>query len=817
MLLGSDNNENNNNNEEKLLNGSTEGHSGLFHKDDVDPDNTSLSPSDDDLVSSSFAVSFKANDPVNTVSEVLKENDNPDKNAFDPIADAFKDDFDDFEFDSSVNPFKPIGQITTPSSQTTPVSKPADPVKEEPSVRKPDEKLNEAVSEKVEEATAKVEEQADQIKDSTPDFGKTNDFPFNPETPTAADKAEADKLLFTDDDPDLKSFAGDALKEPKKDLFNAGNDLDFAASSGSHSDFTKADAPVNNNNDLFKDDDLFDIPDDMKNVNPFKPAAAAATAAASAQVEKKIEETTEETKNTSAFTAKDVKKDEEEVSKTEENVKKGNVHTYGNVSSGVNAFGKRKTSAANDRPAAPAAPASSPRSPFNKNVAPAKAQEVKQDVKEEIKKTEVKADKNEDKAAAAVAAVGAAGAVAAAASVADKADKKPVEAHVETEKTAPAADKAKTNADTAQRAVKTETQPVKRDTEGLRPGAVNDKPATTRPTQRPSSAAAAAVTTSPFAPKGAMNKPSIPKKPSPSNENRSVAPSASQHSSGNIQPVTTVNTKKKTKKEKKKKEAGASGIITLIVVLLIFLLLIWFLDNYSSIKSKFGGKDKVETIVTTLADETESEESETTEPSEEASESTTETEAPTSTPTPEPTDTPTPEPTETEETSETTEPSESTSETTEEPTETTTEATSETTVETTTEPTTEATTTTTAATVAPSGDVVTSFTTHTANYTRLDSGFEFDLILENTGNRDAQLAVSINNISFKLRANSPITSVSSDSFVFNSDSSNANRFIATPNNIVVPAGETYTAHIVVNTESSVNSYGMDSYFIDWNK
>ncbi len=881
MLLGSDNNENNNNNEEKLLNGATEGHTGLFNSGNDSLTDDIEGPSYDDLISSSFAVSFKANDPVNSVSEKLKETENLDRKINDPVNDGFKDEFDDFEFDSSFNPFKPIGSQAAAPVTEAPAPSPAAPVTPsssetvppapspvfgspaEPSVRKPDDKLNEVVSQKIES----IDKKADEIKE------ETSDFPFNPKTPTVEETKAADQLVFTNDDPDLKAFANADIKGNGKDLFNAGSDLDFAASSNSNSDFSnKNGAPMTPVEPSQTDDDLFSIPDDMKNVNPFKPAepkavfsapaepavkpaevaavaagAAGVAAAASALDDNKISEPNapvidtkpaEEPHKSSPFARRAAApvsnevKDEShaasvspkvpeqsktenaiesapavnavtepvipepvkpepaiEEAKVEDVAKKGNVHTYGNVSSGVNAFGRRKN--ADAKPESPAAE--------NAKAAP------------EIKKEDKSDDKNIGKAAVAGAAIATG---AAAASVA--ADKK-------IENKAPEATDTKSK--TVERHVKgnaPEEDSLKKETEGLRPGAVSDnKTSSPAANRRPVSApaAAAAGTTSPFAPKGVVNKPPVPNRPAAPKAASTSAPKPQQHSSGsNIQPVTTVNSKKKQKKEKKKKENGVSGIISLIVVLLIFLLLIWFLDNYSEIKSKFGGKDKVETLVTAVDDTDVSESTDETEPTDATSESTEASETATSTPTPTPeaTDTPTPtpspEPTEepTESTTEATEPTESTTETTEEPTETTTEATTESTTETTTEA-------TTTESVTPSGDVVTSFTTHTANYTRLDSGFEFDLILENTGNRDAQLAVSINNISFRLRANSPITSVSSDSFVFNSDSSNANRFIATPNNITVPAGETYTAHIVVNTESSVNSYGMDSYFIDWNK
>ncbi|MBQ4270702.1 MAG: hypothetical protein II718_02645 [Clostridiales bacterium] len=139
MLLGSDDNENklfgaeDNPSEESFLKKDPNVQpSGLFnssYSDNADGENSTPEKADDDVVSSPFMVSFKANDPVNTVSEKLKENENQfdDDDPFkdfvpaqpdivlptpETIAKSFdyEDDLADFQFDSSISAFKPLNQ-----------------------------------------------------------------------------------------------------------------------------------------------------------------------------------------------------------------------------------------------------------------------------------------------------------------------------------------------------------------------------------------------------------------------------------------------------------------------------------------------------------------------------------------------------------------------------------------------------------------------------------------------------------------------------------------------------------------------------------
>lgn len=139
---------------------------------------------DDDLVSSSFAISFKANDP-NSVSDMLKEEQNTQSLTQDL---TFDDDLADFEFDSSVSAFKPINSDAAPAHVD---NKKTEKIPEPKPVAKPEE--------------SKPEDPFEGIDDVTPP-------------------------KFTDDDKDFLELAG--MSESKDDeLFKSGDDLDFATSS----------------------------------------------------------------------------------------------------------------------------------------------------------------------------------------------------------------------------------------------------------------------------------------------------------------------------------------------------------------------------------------------------------------------------------------------------------------------------------------------------------------------------------------------------------------------------------------------------------
>lgn len=690
MLLGSDNSNNSNNNEEKLLNGSSSGHQGLFGSNNSDIDINEA----DDLVPSSFAISFKANDPVNTVSEKLKEQDSLNK---------FDDEFDNFEFDASINPFKPAAQNN--ADKTSPI------VNDMPAI-KPEEITN---------ADIRVPNVDTDVFDNIskePSVVEPAGFPSVPAIENNSDS----NLLFENDDPDLKAFANTEIEN--SNIFNAGNELDFASSGNSSSTFAAiepmADVVSPTATDMNSPIEYNQPVNDSSTIQPVIADIDTTPIVADIPAQPVVEDIIQPVVDNTVTQA--IPSDS------------GNFQTYGQVTTGVNAFGKRNSRKPDNNEV------NSPKEPIANN------QPVNQ---------------NDQTTAAPVAAV-----------------------------TAPVAPVA----------------PVK----PVAPQPANRPAANTRP---------AANANSPFAPKG-NTKPQVSTRGPRVNKTPAVPAANSQHQQTSIQPVTTVNNKKKKKKEKKTKEKnGIGGVVTLIVVLLFFLGLIWFLDNFGGKKSSLkddAKTTKIESVKSTSTKATK----ETTEESEsELSVVVTESEETT-------TEATTKETTET-----TTEATTTTEETTVETTEATTEATTteETTVETTTEATTTteetttvATTTTEASTTASTtkpqtAGTVTTFYTRTTNFKQLETGFSFDLVLENYGDTNADLNDSINSISITLRANSTIVSVKCPDINFTlKDSGRANTYSGVPSGVIVPAGETYTITITVTTEEHVNSYGVSSYYIDWN-
>ncbi|MBO4242327.1 MAG: hypothetical protein J5883_03525, partial [Clostridiales bacterium] len=269
MLLGSDDNEKklfgagDEPSEESFLNKDPNVQpSGLFNSSySNDAEGAAGEKADDDVVSSPFMVSFKANDPVNTVSEKLKENENQfdDDDPFkdfvpaqpdivlptpETIAKSFEyeDDLEDFQFDSSISAFKPLSQPGAAEPVHTDAAEP--------------KKIIEKKVEEAAPAPAPVPEEAPapapapiEPDPSAPVFGegpKTEPAPQIKEEPKVEEaKAEEPELkpapiepddnapLFIDDDPDFKEFAA----TPDKSPFKAGKDLDFATSSKANSDF----------------------------------------------------------------------------------------------------------------------------------------------------------------------------------------------------------------------------------------------------------------------------------------------------------------------------------------------------------------------------------------------------------------------------------------------------------------------------------------------------------------------------------------------------------------------------------------------------
>ena len=320
MLLGSEDNEN------KLRGAeggspkqepSGYGDSKLFEA----TNNTQSQPEDGDLVKDSFMLSMKANDPesvsekLNTASaEVASASSTPDLFGDD-------DELSNFELDSSISAFKPLGD-NVPS-----------------------------------------------FAGSSTDTGASNSFAAAKKEEPAKEEAKKENTpLFTDEDPDFKAFAENTNTDP----FKAGEELDFAMSSNAkESDFNTAPAaaaPAPAPEPEVKNDPLDDLELDEEAlaISPFKPkgeANAPAPAPAAKEEPKKAEEPAK--KDEAPAPAPEAKED-----------KKPNMQTYGNVKSGVNAFGKKedkeKKPEEKETPkAAPAKPGH--RSPFSSAPAPAAA------------------------------------------------------------------------------------------------------------------------------------------------------------------------------------------------------------------------------------------------------------------------------------------------------------------------------------------------------------------------------------------------------------------------------------------------------------
>ena len=211
-------------------------------------ENNSIDNTPDEFVDSSFMLSMKASD--NSVSDKIKEN---------AFGSDEHDEFDNFDYDPSKSAFKPA-----PVSESKP--------EEQPKRRSPFESAK--ASEKTEFETV----------------------------------AEADDPAFNDASIDFEEFTGIKKDENPEDrkLFEQGQNLDFAASSGSKSAFAGS-------------DDEFALDEEALAINPFKPKGADRIPPMPS--EPKSEPSAAKNENESA-----------------------NIKTYGKVSSGVNAF-KR-----NDKP-----------------------------------------------------------------------------------------------------------------------------------------------------------------------------------------------------------------------------------------------------------------------------------------------------------------------------------------------------------------------------------------------------------------------------------------------------------------------------------
>ena len=235
----------------------------------------------DDFIDSSFAVQFKPNDPVGSVSDKLKQTSYPKDDYDDGFEDEFKDEFDNFEFDASITAFKPLNPqpesdkpafgaaapevkadpktsapeevafapFGTPKAKTEP-EKPAEPAK--PAFA-PLNKAPEAPAEPPKPAFAPLnkapEKPAEPAKSPFASANKAPEKPAEPKKSPFAAKTEPAKSPFApkndtpaptvDDIPEFKpadlefnSFGKESKKEdlPGDKIFEKGSDLDFATS-----------------------------------------------------------------------------------------------------------------------------------------------------------------------------------------------------------------------------------------------------------------------------------------------------------------------------------------------------------------------------------------------------------------------------------------------------------------------------------------------------------------------------------------------------------------------------------------------------------
>ena len=721
----------------------------------------------DDFVDSSFLVQFKPGDKTESVADKLKESKEQAEKKAEPKTDdfGFKDEFDDFEFDSSISAFKPLNAQPEPAAPA-PAPAPAAPAApvEKPVEAKPAVASNEPVF---------------------PKDGGTFDKPvFAPKAPETPKEALP---KFNDKD------AGSKSTQPGSDkLFESGNGLDFATSEHDKktSPFLNAEKP--------------DIPaPDRVDI----PRAEAPKAAPAPEKQKPIAPASKPQAQPSGyrpypsankaeiFTVEKTER-QHEAMKEAEAVKPGAAQPKAepdkNAAPAPVAPAPAKpaepakaaavaTAAAAATAAAvkPAAPASAPVKPSAQAPAPAP-------VKPSAPAAPVQAEPAAQPAPAApVKPAAQAPAPAPVKPSAPAAPAKPVE-------------KIKAPAETEmphRPAAKAETKPEAKAAPASAPAPA---PA---PVKAPDQVRPGASTAKPAA-QNEVYSPFEPKSKQPTAATRGVATQKTHHdASRNISPVTTVKKSKKHKKEPKStKDPGLVGLITFLGIILLAIGVLWALDSTAGIRAIFG-KKQVETIATVTTEkeiESSKEDFDATTTTEEVVATTTEattestTEATTATTT------------------------EETTETTTEATTTTTEATTESTTEATTTTTTEATrrTSATSSNATAEGDSINDFDMKINNFTPTAGGFKFDISLKNKSYYTANLPKSLKCLNIKLYSSSTITSVTSDSMVFTGDGVS---YKGIPNEIAVAAGETYTFTVYVSTESSVTAYGYNYAYFDWYK
>jgi cytoskeletal protein RodZ len=729
---------------------------------------------EDEFVKSSFAVSFKANEAANTVSEKLNEeaekaldaelnsiappvvpvpeNNTPSYN------DGWEDEFDNFEFDSSVSAFKPLAPEAAPvfpsddkSDFNAPAAVPVEDKIEEPAPAPAPEPEAEAEPEpQIEEPVIEAAE---------------------------AQIEEAAAPVFDDSDSDLYVFAGDAVDQ--QDLFNSGDDLDFATSETDKdvSPFANAEKPaepeaadidIPSNN---IDSEIESYGKVSSGVNAFKPVEQPQEAEAPAAVE--------------------------EAAHAEED-NDSEIGSYGKVSSGVNAF-KSQAAEPAEAPIEKAPEAAAEEYIDPENVVKTRPGDDIENTPAEISDEELRSrytpTSNTGKMymnnRQAGNTSGGKGDV-------SRLHKKPTPP---VKKTPAPSHATSAPAAAAAPAVNPAFKPAadikaKDDSSAFK----NDVPAD----NSIDSAAENNAAVSAFVPRGRTNavsdtdnrsvRPGSSNKSQPAsrpipvtNASKNVAPKSARSGRNEISPVTpSAVSKKKSRRSRSSKESGKSGIITLIVIIVLFIGAIFVMDHLNDIKNFFsGGTDSVATLETTTTATSASEDSTTTTTTSEATTTTTTTEATTTTTTTEATTTTT---------------------TSEATTTTTTEATTTTT-------TTEATTTTTTKKDSSSGGVkVTNFETKLKNFKRTAGGFSFEITMENKSNNDASLTKSLNAIELRVYADQDIKKVTADGFKFKE---NDGKWIGTPSDMTIKAGAKVKFTVTVSTSGNVGHFGYRSCFFDW--
>ncbi len=757
---------------------------------------------EDDLVSSSFAISFKANDP-GSVSDILK-----DAPEIKPVTSYdYEDDLADFEFDSSVSAFKPLGGGNKPSHVNKPEPKPVnnkskmelpkDPFEGIDDVPKP--KFNDededflAIAGMASPNDEKVLRSGENIDYASSETG-TSKSDFANKDGKVAEVKQSGKIDYADSSMDKKSSPFAHAKKPEspkpevrqepvktvdprdRKVLDSGKELDYAASAKDepNSPFAhsgKPEAPKAKNIDMpsvkkIEEPDGTDVIQSygkvVSGVNAFNknktPGKQEPVKPINPNDEKVLNagkdldyasSSADEAKSTFAHAgkpeapkAKDI--DMPSVKKIEEPEGTEVIQSYGKVESGVNAFSKRKTPGKQE-PAKPIDPND------EKVLNAGKDLDYASSSADEAKSTFAHADKPEDPKPSDI-------------------DIPDIEEHKSEGAKQEEAASAALAAAAAAVSVK----------ESAKPSSLPNTP-NTRPAARPPVPEKPLTSDS----ESIIEKQALRPGSTDSTKAR-TAPKSSHSKNPSIEPVSQVNSKKKRKEPKSKKEPGKGGLITLLIVIVVFIGIFVLLDNADNIAKLFGKGDTVTTVDTSATTGTGTSESITS--ATESSAGTTESSA-----------------------VQTTEPT--TQSTTEATTESTTEATTEATTESTTEATTEATTeSTTDATTPATGGVKVKLKASLINFKQTSSGFKFDVVLKNGSNKDASLSASLKNLKITLYSSNKIKNLTSDGFTF---THSGYTYTCKPIDRTIPAGTSAKITIKVTTSGKPAHFGYNRAKFNW--